>query len=176
MKKYPIVEPAIIILIGIIMFVGAIPIKAATSISVGPGFMPKLIGVLFVIFGAALIPDCLKKQKAANVLRKAEKEEGVKREKKSFKQLVRDNVHIISWCWMLVYSFLWKPLGFLFASIIFMFGAMYILTIKEEKRNWIVISIVSIVVPTFVYIVFRQQFDLMLPMGLCRYIPLRILR
>ena len=172
MKKFPIIEPAIIILIGIVMFVGSIPIKSATSISVGPDFMPKLIGVLFVIFGCALIPECLKKQKEVSAALK----DAPPKEKRSFNQIVKDNVHFITWGWMLIYALLWKPLGFLFASILFMFGAMYLLTIRMEKRNWLVISLVSIIVPTVIYIVFRKEFYLMLPMGLCRYIPLAILK
>ena len=69
-----------------------------------------------------------------------------------------------------------EKVGFLFDSIIYLFGAMVLLTMREKKRNWLVIILVSIIAPTFVYILFRQRFYLMLPMGLCKYIPLKILR
>ena len=51
-----------------------------------------------------------------------------------------------------------------------------LLTIREKKRNWLVIVLVSLIVPTFVYVLFRQQFFLMLPVGICKYIPINILR
>ena len=85
-------------------------------------------------------------------------------------------MHIIIWVWSLLYAIAMKKVGFLFDSIIYLFGAMVLLTMREKKRNWLVIILVSIIAPTFVYILFRQRFYLMLPMGLCKYIPLKILR
>ena len=86
------------------------------------------------------------------------------------------HMHFIIWVWAFIYALLMEELGFLFDSIIFMFVSMFLLTMREKKRNWPVIIILSLVIPTFVYILFRQKFFLMLPMGLCKYIPLRILR
>ena len=173
MKKYPIIEPILIVLFGIAVIIMSSQIQTVvTSIAIGPDFMPRLIGIIFVILGLALVPEALKKQRAA--AESAAPSEEVA--KLTGKQLMQKYMHFIIWALALVYALLMKPLGFLVDSILFMFVSMYLLTMREEKRNWIVIILVSLIVPTVVYIVFRQKFYLMLPIGLCKYIPLRILR
>ena len=66
MKKYPIIEPILIVLFGITVIIISSQIQTVvTSIAIGPDFMPRLIGVIFVILGLALFPEALKKQKEA---------------------------------------------------------------------------------------------------------------
>jgi hypothetical protein len=175
MKKYPILEPVLIVLIGIFVVIVSQTIEViVTSIAIGPDFMPCLIGVLFILLGLGLVPECLEKQKAANAARAVAAP--VEKSKLSFKELTLKYMHYIMWVWALIYALLMKKVGFLFDSILFLFVSMVLLTIREKKRNWAVIILVSIIVPTFVYILFRQKFYLMLPMGICKYIPLKILR
>ncbi|MBR1919894.1 MAG: tripartite tricarboxylate transporter TctB family protein [Spirochaetales bacterium] len=175
MKKYPILEPIFIILVGIFVIIMSYQIEiVVTSIAIGPDFMPRLIGVFFVLLGLGLVPEALKKQKSIKAEPAATEVE--KAEKLSRKEWMIKHMHFIIWVWAFIYALLMEELGFLFDSIIFMFGSMFLLTMREKKRNWPVIIILSLVIPTFVYILFRQKFFLMLPMGLCKYIPLRILR
>ncbi|MGN0906691.1 MAG: tripartite tricarboxylate transporter TctB family protein [Bullifex sp.] len=173
MKKYPIIEPILIVIFGIAVIIMSSQIQTVvTSIAIGPDFMPRLIGIIFVILGLALVPEALKKQRA--VAASAAPADEVT--KLTGKQLMQKYMHFIIWALALVYALLMKPLGFLADSILFMSVSMYLLTMREEKRNWPVIILVSIIVPTAVYIIFRQKFYLMLPIGLCKYIPLKILR
>ena len=173
MKKYPIIEPILIVLFGITVIIISSQIQTVvTSIAIGPDFMPRLIGVIFVILGLALVPEALKKQKEAA----AEAAVPSQGHKLTCREIMQKYMHFIIWGVALIYALLMKSLGFLVDSILFMFVSMFLLTIREKKRNWIAIILVSIIVPTAVYIIFRQKFYLMLPIGLCKYIPLKILR
>lgn len=177
MKKYPILEPIIIVLLGVFVVVVSFSIESVVkSIAIGADFMPRLIGVVLIILGLALVPECLKKQKVANAERAAATPSAEKKGRPSLKEFTLKYAHIIIWVWSLLYAIAMKKVGFLFDSIIYLFGAMVLLTTREKKRNWLVIVLVSIIAPTFVYILFRQKFYLMLPMGICKYIPLKILR
>ena len=173
MKKYPIIEPILIVLFGITVIVISSQIQTVvTSIAIGPDFMPRLIGVIFVILGLALVPEALKKQKEAA----AEAAVPSQGHNLTCREIMQKYMHFIIWGVALIYALLMKSLGFLVDSILFMFVSMFLLTIREKKRNWIAIILVSIIVPTAVYIIFRQKFYLMMPIGLCKYIPLKILR
>lgn len=175
MKKYPLIEPIFVIVFGLLVILISFQIETVVeSIAIGPDFMPRLIGVIFILLGLGLIPEALKKQKAAAAESVAAAP--VEKTKLTAKEFSQKYMHYIVWILSLVYALLMNSLGFLFDSIIFLFIAMILLTMREKKRNWPVIIIISIVVPTFVYILFRQKFFLMLPMGLCKYIPLNILR
>lgn len=175
MKKYPIIEPIIVILIGVGVIISSFFIKVVvTSISIGPDFMPRLLGIFMVILGICLVPEAVKKQKA--VAAEAAPTGEKVRTPFSFKQFYEKNLHMFAWLLMLLYGLSMKPLGFLFSSIIYLFVGMVMLTGKKKKRNWWAIVLISLIVPTVIYIVFRQKFYLMLPVGLCKYIPLKILR
>ena len=174
MKKNPVIEPIVVMVFGVIIFIASFSIEQVIrSIAIGPDFMPKLLGVLFVVLGASMLPGALRAQKAkgAEVEVKAEAAEPLTK-----KELALKYMHYIVWVWTLLYALSMKEVGFLFSSIIYLFVSMFLLTIREKKRNWAVIIIISLVVPTFVYILFRQQFFLMLPVGICKYIPINILR
>ena len=174
MKKNPVIEPIVVMACGVIIFIASFSIETAVqSIAIGPDFMPKLIGVLFVILGATMLPAALKAQKAKGAVAEVKVAPSQPLTKK---ELMLKYMHYIVWVWTLIYALSMKEVGFLFSSIIYLFVAMYLLTIREKKRNWLVIVLVSLIVPTFVYILFRQQFFLMLPVGICKYIPINILR
>ena len=175
MKKNPIIEPIVVMAFGLLIFIASFGIETAVhSIAIGPGFMPKLIGVLFVILGASMLPAAIRMQKdKVPVTNNDGKGNSQPLTKKEF---LLKYMHYIVWGWTLVYALSMKTVGFLFSSIIYLFVAMILLTIREKKRNWLVIVLVSLIVPTFVYILFRQQFFLMLPVGICKYIPINILR
>ena len=161
---------------GIVIFIASFSIETVVhSIAIGPDFMPKLLGVLFVILGASMLPKALRAQKEKGVTT-AEPEKTVPIKSLSKKEFVLKYMHYVIWVWTLVYALSMKKVGFLFSSIIYLFVSMFLLTIREKKRNWLVIIIISIVLPTFVYILFRQKFFLMLPVGICKYIPINILR
>lgn len=175
MKKNPVIEPIVVMAIGLLIFFASFGIETAVhSIAIGPDFMPKLIGVLFVILGATMLPAALRAQKAKGADVVVEKK--VPSQPLTKKELALKYMHYIVWVWTLLYALSMKEVGFLFSSIIYLFVSMILLTIREKKRNWLVIVLVSLIVPTFVYILFRQQFFLMLPVGICKYIPINILR
>ena len=64
MKKNPVIEPIIIMVFGAVIFIASFSIETTVhSIAIGPDFMPKLLGVLFVIVGASMLPRALRAQK-----------------------------------------------------------------------------------------------------------------
>ena len=175
MKKNPVIEPIVVMVFGVAIFIASFGIETAVhSIAIGPDFMPKLLGVLFVVLGASMLPAALRAQKEKGVV--AESSEVSSSKPLTKKEIALKYMHYIVWVWTLLYALSMKKVGFLFSSIIYLFVAMILLTIREKKRNWLVIVLVSLIVPTFVYRLFRQQFFLMLPVGICKYIPINILR
>lgn len=69
---------------------------------------------------------------------------------------------------LVLYVAAFKPLGFILSSIAFLFGAMLFLTPKE-KRNWLWIVGLSVVIPIAVYFLFVSGFKLKLPGGILNF-------
>lgn len=107
MKKYPIIEPIIVVLLGVFVVIVSFSIETVVkSIAIGADFMPRLIGVILIILGLALVPESLKKQKAVN----AEKAAAAPAEKckLSVKEFALKYMHIIIWVWSLLYAIAMK--------------------------------------------------------------------
>ena len=107
MKKYPIIEPILIVLFGITVIIISSQIQTVvTSIAIGPDFMPRLIGVIFVILGLALVPEALKKQKEAA----AEAAVPSQGHNLTCREIMQKYMHFIIWGVALIYALLMKSL------------------------------------------------------------------
>ncbi|MEG1584915.1 MAG: tripartite tricarboxylate transporter TctB family protein, partial [Anaerovorax sp.] len=69
---------------------------------------------------------------------------------------------------LVLYVAAFKPLGFILSSVAFLFCAMLFLTPKE-KRNWIYIVALSVIIPIAVYFLFVSGFRLKLPAGILNF-------
>ena len=68
------------------------------------------------------------------------------------------------------YCIAFSPVGFIISSIIYLFLQILVLTPKE-KRNWLVISIISVVAPIAFYALFVYAINTPLPKGLLSFLP-----
>ncbi len=66
----------------------------------------------------------------------------------------------------ILYVALLKPVGFIPVSILYLFGIMVLL----KKRNWIVMAVLSAVLPIGVYLAFLELLGISLPVGILSFI------
>lgn len=66
---------------------------------------------------------------------------------------------------MILYLVLIRLLGFVPASILYLFGQMCLLT-EHWKRKWLLFAVISVAVSVICYVFFRNVFHLMLPKGM----------
>lgn len=87
-------------------------------------------------------------------------------EKRTFKRLLLDNYEsILSLILMAVYYGLMKPLGFILATILYLYGQILLLQRKEERNFWIP-AVLAVVASTLIYYVFRYRLEIVLPQGI----------
>lgn len=65
---------------------------------------------------------------------------------------------------ILAYAVLFKPLGFVISSALYLFAQMWLL--RAEKKNYPIMITLSIVGPLLIYLVFVYALDVMLPAGI----------
>lgn len=65
---------------------------------------------------------------------------------------------------VLLYALLLKPLGFVISSFAYLLCQMYIL--QDEKKNWKLMGIISVVCSLGVYLLFSKVFAVLLPRGI----------
>lgn len=76
------------------------------------------------------------------------------------------------------YSTLWKTLaliagyvallswvGFPIMTLVYLIAQFYVLTPADQKPRWVLYVLVAVVTSAVVYLLFRNAFDLMLPLG-----------
>ena len=76
------------------------------------------------------------------------------------------------------YSTLWKTLaliaayvallswvGFPIMTLVYLIAQFYVLTPADQKPRWVLYVVVAVVTSAVVYLLFRNAFDLMLPLG-----------
>lgn len=84
---------------------------------------------------------------------------------KSWPDRIRDCLDWLSAGIILIYVLLVGTLGFILSSAIYMFLQMLLLA-SGEKKNYIKIGLLSVIVPVLVYELFTNYFYLMLPAGI----------
>ena len=87
-------------------------------------------------------------------------------EKGALKSLVKNNFEsIFSLVLMALYFGLMKPLGFIPATILYLYGQVMLLQRKEERNFWIP-AVLAVVASVLIYYVFRYQLEIVLPQGI----------
>ncbi len=66
---------------------------------------------------------------------------------------------------IILYLVLIDLLGFIPASVLYLFGQMCLLT-ESWKRKWLLFAVISVAVSVISYVFFRNVFHLMLPKGI----------
>lgn len=150
---------ALMLGLGLILFVTSFSIPAGASLGLGPSFMPRLMSGVLVLFGVLI---CLGGVKAfrAEEGKPAVKQEGAE---KGDKKAVA-----LTLAFLLAYILLMKPAGFILATGGYIMAQILLFAHnrkpgKKEKVKYLVISAVSSVA---IYIIFTKGFSLLLPAGI----------
>ena len=67
-----------------------------------------------------------------------------------------------------LYVYFLKPVGFVLSSFIFLWAQMFIL--QDGKKNWMLMTILSVVFSLGVYFLFTRAFGVMLPRGVLMFL------
>lgn len=163
-QKYRnIIAAVAILLISIFMFILSFTVKRETMSTIGPGFMPRLVSCGMFLLGLIHLNLEWKQMKEES----REDEQPVLEDNavKSWPDRIRDCLDWLSAGVILCYVLLVGTLGFILSSAIYMFLQMLLLA-SGEKKNYIKIGLLSVIVPVLVYELFTNYFYLMLPAGI----------
>lgn len=138
-------------------------------IDVGSGFFPKLIGSTLFLLGVILLI-----QSILVIKNSPKNQENIKANvelnvtKRSVKEIIKQCANLLTIILIFIYVLSLEKLGFVLSSSIYLFLQINIL-INEEKRNHLLIVIISVVSPIITYLIFTKGFGLMLPNGILRF-------
>lgn len=140
-------------------------------------FMPQLLGVMMAVLSAIQILTALKAEKKGRMDDGGEGAQTAaatastpEEAKESFDEdaYVKGSSmksFLVIAALLVLYVAAFKPLGFILSSAAFLFCTMLFLTPKE-KRSWLWIIGISVVIPVAVYFLFVSGFKLKLPAGI----------
>ncbi|WP_367568692.1 tripartite tricarboxylate transporter TctB family protein [Lacrimispora sp.] len=141
----------VIFIFGALLFVSAQSIEVGAAMGQGGDFMPKLCSALWLLISGLLV--------VTTVLDKCPREEGEKGNLKGF---------FLTLILLFLYVLLLEPVGFVITSIVYMFIQMMLFVPKElvNKKQLIVFTVVSVLLPVLVNLLFENVFYLILPAGI----------
>ncbi len=125
--------------------------------SIGPVFMPTVIGVTTLILAVLLlILTVIRTKERQAALAKAEPEDF------DYRRMLYSLVLI------LIYVFIMQPVGFILSTIIYLIPQFLVLAPDEErnKKEAIKLVVISIIFTIIVFLLFRYGFKIVLPAGL----------
>jgi putative tricarboxylic transport membrane protein len=147
-KKKGIITSVLFLAFSIVMLIYAKDIEPMMKNDLGSGFFPMVVGI--AMCGLSVLRLVL-------ALREKEKES-----KKSNDDLMGGLGTLIL---IGAYCIAFNPVGFIISTIVYLFLQILLLTPKA-KRNWLVISIISVVTPFAFYALFVYLINTPLPRGL----------
>ena len=147
-KKKGIITSVLFLAFSIVMIIFAKDIKPMMENDLGSGFFPMVVGIAMCALSVLRL-----------VLALREKE---KESKKSNDDLMGGLGTLIL---IVAYCIAFNPVGFIISTIVYLFLQILLLTPKA-KRNWLVISIISVVTPFAFYALFVYLINTPLPRGL----------
>ena len=152
-KLKGIITSILFLAFSVVMIVFAMQYKPMMKNDLGSGFFPMVVGIAMAALSLLRLILALREKK--------------KEAKKSGDDVLGGLATII-----LIggYCIAFSPVGFIISSIIYLFLQILVLTPKE-KRNWIVIPIISVVAPIAFYALFVYAINTPLPKGLLSFLP-----
>lgn len=143
------------------LFVSSFFVQTSTVTTLGPEFMPRLISVVIFLLGLLNLKTAVQD---FQFLKKQGKLTPAP-ESRTWKDAFYGNLDWVSGALMMVYVIGISMFGFLLPSIVYMFLQILLYT-TMQKRNYALYVVVSVVIPSAVYFLFRNYFFLMLPKGI----------
>lgn len=142
------------------MIIMANMLPKSTVTSLGPEFMPIVIGIVTLILAAILLITSIRGFKA-NL---AAIEAGDEKDDSDYKRVLG------SFIMVLAYVMILRPVGFIISTIVYLPIQMLILSPEEQRstKNSIKLTILAVIFTMVVFFLFRYGFKIMLPNGIIR--------
>lgn len=136
------------LILSIYVFLTASSFPTPPGNTIGPGYYPMLLSIGLLVMSSVLL---------IQTLLRVGKEEFEKFNIKS-SEVIRFAVSFIA---TVIYAIAMQFLGFILASVLYLFFLMYLL----KNREYIKMSIISVGVSVSVYLIFSNVLNLTLPLG-----------
>lgn len=153
-KKQHIISSIVFLIISGVAFVSCYSQLDETSLAIHPYMMPTLTSglmtalcILRLIIGLRMPAD-----------------EKTKGKKKLIEVPLKS---LLTMGLIIIYALLMKSIGFVIMTFIYMMAQMFIL--KEGKKNWLLMVIISLVMSVGIYFLFTRIFNIMLPAGILSF-------
>ena len=150
-KTVEILTSLVFLVLGLIMLVSSQEMTPRIADDMGSGFMPRLIGIGFIILSVCKLAISLKNKYNEKIIHNATIGKG-----------------LLTMAIFGAYVLSFKHLGFVIATFLYLVFQITLLkwdgsSIKNGLRRTMIISII---VPVFVYVLFSNVLNLVLPVGL----------
>jgi len=149
LKKADIIAGILGILLSFYIFMESAKFPEDNVLLMGPSFFPRILAVLMLIMSIALIVIALMGKSAKTAEKLDIRDPGIQRS-------------IIALVATVIYLLLFKRLGFILDSILYLMFLMYLL----KLRNYVQMVLVSIGVSVAVYFIFKVGLSITLPLGI----------
>lgn len=146
----------LVLAIAIIIMARMLPVSAVTSL--GPDFMPNVIGIVTLILAAILLVTSIKNFKS-NL---AEAEAAGEKDESDYKRVLSSFIVVLAYVMIL------KPVGFIISTIVYLPVQMFILSPVDQRngKSAVKLTILSVIFTLVVFFLFRYGFKIILPSGI----------
>lgn len=147
-KKRNLVVSILFLAFGVFLFVQSMGVKHMMKNDVGSGFFPKVIAVAIIAVALVRLVMTLKEEEK-------EAKKSNSDPKGGWMTIVLVSLYVLAF----------NEVGFLIATVIYLFLQMLVLT-PAEKRNIPLLAVISVAAPVFIYTLFVYVINTPLPKGI----------
>ncbi|MFA5851459.1 MAG: tripartite tricarboxylate transporter TctB family protein [Spirochaetales bacterium] len=148
-RQRDIIAAVVFLAFGGFMFGNSLGIHPIIPNEVGSGYVPKFLSIVSIVLSLALLVLTLLKKKIGPTEKTDEDIKG----------------GIFTVMALAAYVILFEFLGFLVSTALYLFVQIMILS-NEKNRKFLVLGIISIVVPLVIYGLFKSLFNMPFPTGI----------
>lgn len=147
-KKRNLVVSILFLAFGVFLFVQSMGVKHMMKNDVGSGFFPKVIAIAIIAVSLVRLVMTLKEEEK-------EAKKSNSDPKGGWMTIVLVSLYVLAF----------NEVGFLIATVIYLFLQMLVLT-PAEKRNIPLLAVISVAAPVFIYTLFVYVINTPLPKGI----------
>jgi putative tricarboxylic transport membrane protein len=147
---------------GIAILLLSYTVKSRTVLTIGPGFLPRIIGVMIMILGAALLFQTMKRTEtdSSQLAEKDSVEEPFSYTRKAKITLIGTFISLV------LYVSMMEILGFPITTAAYLSVQLCLLTEKINLRTFLVFTASAIAGSVVITLVFTKLLGLYLPLGI----------
>jgi len=158
-KTRGLVTGVLFLAFGLLFFIEGSKYPSTIKGDMGSSFMPQLIAACIIILAVMKIIESLRinnpKAKSNDLASQKEKED------------IKGGLMTVAL--IIVYAVLFKPLGFIVSTFLYLMLQMIVLCDKD-KRNWKIITSISVIAPVLIYLFFVYVVERPMPQGFITFI------